>query len=99
MLICCPAAPAPGIPFDNSHLPGPAKLNPATEKIISVEVNNQRLILRRFNCFCVVELAYLDLTFLFTLNLIVGCSFGVDTKMLSLITERGFIGGLYGSWR
>src|SRR5215831_1157025 len=93
MLICCPAAPAPGIPFDNSHLPEPARLNPATEKIISVEVSNQRLLRRRSNCFCAVELAYQDLTFLFTLNLMVGCSFGADTKILSLITERCFIGG------
>jgi hypothetical protein len=35
--------------------------------------------------------AGLDLAFLFNLNLIVGCSFGVDAKILSVITERGFI--------
>src|SRR5215475_1087555 len=90
MLVCCPAAPAPGIPFDNSHLPGPARLNPAMEKIISVEVNNQRLLRRRFNSFCEVELAYHDLTFLFTLNLIVGRSFGVETKTLSPVTGAAY---------
>src|SRR5215475_4766194 len=73
---CIPAAPAPEILFDNSH---PARLNPATEKIISVEVNKRRIIRRRFKCFCVVEGAGLDTKFLFTLNLIVGRSFGVET--------------------
>src|SRR5215813_10652172 len=70
---CLPAAPAPEILFDNSH---PARLNPATEKIITVEVNKRSIIRRRFKCFCVVEGASLDTEFLFTLNLIVGRSFG-----------------------
>jgi hypothetical protein len=39
------------------------------------------------------------MVFLFDLNLIVGCSFRVDVKIQSLITERGFIDGLFGSWR
>jgi len=85
-------APAPGTPFENSH---PARLNPPTEKIISVEVNNQRIIRRRFNCFCVVKAACLDLAFPFILNIIVGYSFVADAKILSLITERGFVEDLY----
>jgi hypothetical protein len=88
MSSCCALAPAPGTPFENSH---PARLNPAQEKIISVDVNNHCFIRRRFICFCVVKVAGLDLEFLFNLNLIVGCSFGVDAKILSLIRERGFI--------
>src|SRR5215471_1380359 len=73
---CIPAAPAPETLFDNSH---PARLNPAAEKIISVEVNKRRIIRRRFKCFCVVEVVGLDTEFLFTLNLIVGRSFGVES--------------------
>jgi hypothetical protein len=96
MSLSCAVAPAPGTPAENSH---PARLTPATEKIISVEVNNQRFIRRRFNCFCVVKVAGLDLACLFNLNLIVGRSFGVDVKIQSLKTVRGFIDGLYGSWR
>jgi hypothetical protein len=95
MSLCCAVAPAPGTPFENSH---PARLNPAPEKMISVEVSNHRIIRRRFNCFCVVKVAGLDLAFLFISNLIVGYSFVADAKILSLITERGFIDGLYGSW-
>jgi hypothetical protein len=96
MSFSCAVAPAPGTPFENSHT---ARLNPATEKIISVEVNNHRVIRRRFNCFCVGIVVGLDLAFLFNLNLILGCSFRVDAKIQSLITERGFIDGLYGCWR
>src|SRR5215831_13907996 len=95
MAPCRAAAPAPGTPFENSH---PARLNPAPVKRISVEVNNHRIIRRRFNCFCVVKVAGLDLAFLFILNLIVGYSVVADAKILSLITERGVIDGLYGSW-
>jgi hypothetical protein len=83
MSFCRAVAPAPGTPFDNSH---PARLNPPTEKIISVEVNNHRIFRRRFNCFCAVKVAGLDLTIPFTLNLIVGYSFVADAKILSLIT-------------
>jgi len=85
---CFAVAPAPGTPFENSH---PARLNPPTEKIISVEVNNHLIIRRRFNCFCVVKVAGLDLAFLSSLNIMVGYSFVADAKILSLITERGFI--------
>src|SRR5262245_13335762 len=92
MAPCCAVAPAPGTPFENSH---PARLNPPTEKIISVEVNNQRITRRRFNCFCVVKVARLDLAFLSILNIVVGYSFVADAKILSLITERGFIEDLY----
>jgi hypothetical protein len=92
MSTCRDVAPAPGTPFENSH---PARLNPPTEKIISVEVNNQRIIRRRYNCFCAVKAACLDLAFLFILNISVGYSFVADAKILSLITERGFIEDLY----
>jgi len=92
MSLFCAVAPAPGTPSENSH---PARLNPPTEKIISVEVNNQRFIRRRFNCFCVVKVAGLDLAFLFILNLIVGRYFVADAKILSPIMERGFIEDLY----
>jgi hypothetical protein len=64
-----------------------------TDKTICVVVNNQRFIRWRLNCFCVVKVAGLDLAFLLILNLIVGCSFGVDTKIQSLVTERGIIDG------
>jgi len=37
----------------------------------------------------------LDLAFLFILNIIVWYSFVADAKILSLITERGFIEDLY----
>src|SRR5262245_8208539 len=92
MSLCRAVAPAPGTPFENSH---PARLNPPTEKIISVEVNNQRIIRRRFNCFCVVKVAGLDLAFPFILNSIVGYSFVADAKILSHTMERGFIEDLY----
>jgi hypothetical protein len=92
MSSCLAVAPAPETPFENSH---PARLKPPTEKIISVEVKNHRIIRRRFNCFCVVKAARLDLAFLFILNIIVGYSFVADAKILSLITERGFIEDLY----
>jgi hypothetical protein len=92
MSLCCAAAPAPGTPFENSH---PARLNPPTEKIISVEVNNHRIIRRRFNCFCVVKLAGLDLAFPFILNIVVGYSFVADAKIQSHTMERGLIEDLY----
>jgi hypothetical protein len=92
MSLCFAVAPAPGTPFENSH---PARLNPPTEKIISVEVNNHRIIRRRFNCFCVVKAAGLDLALPFILNIIVGYSFVADAKILSHIMERGFIEDLY----
>jgi hypothetical protein len=43
--------------------------------------------------------AGLYLAFLYNLNLIVGRSFGVVANIQSLITERGFIDGLFGNWR
>jgi hypothetical protein len=92
MSFCFAVAPAPGTPFENSH---PARLDTPTEKIISVEVNNHFIIRPRFNCFCAVKAARLDLAFLFILNIIVGYSFVADAKILSLITERGFIEDLY----
>jgi hypothetical protein len=92
MAPCFAVAPAPGTPFENSH---PTRLNPPTEKIISVDVNNHCIIRRRLNCFCAVKAARLDLAFLFILNIIVGYSFVADAKILSLITERGFIERIY----
>jgi hypothetical protein len=92
MSFCFPVAPAPGTPSENSH---PARLKPPTEKIISVEVSNHRIIRRRFNCCCLVKAAGLDLAFLFILNIIVGYSFVADAKILSLRMERGFIEDLY----
>jgi len=92
MSFCFAVATAPGTPFENSH---PARLNPPTEKIISVEVNNHRIIRRRFSCICVAKVAGLDLAFLFILNIILGYSFVADAKILSLIMERGFIEDFY----
>jgi len=92
MAPCCAVAPTPGTPVENSHH---ARLNPPTEKLISAEVNNHRIIRLRFNCFCVVKAARLDPAFLSILNIIVGYSFVADAKILSLRTERGFIEDLY----